>query len=124
MEKVCLECEALIQGRSDKKFCHDICRTAYHNRLAKDHLLQLRAINRKLRENRKILSVLYQSGSLQVRRTQLFRLGFDFNFLTHAAYVEGKGYCRFCYEYGYFPKGDVDFALVEMPVNTYGMKLH
>jgi hypothetical protein len=118
MDKVCLECEDVLVGRVDKKFCHDACRTAFHNRQSRESLAQLRAINRKLRANRRILSTLYQSGSTQVRRTQLFRLGFDFNFLTHSDYLEGKGYCRFCYDYGYFPKGDIDFALVEMPLGS------
>ena len=33
MERKCLQCGATIQGRADKKFCCDDCRTDYHNGL-------------------------------------------------------------------------------------------
>ena len=32
MEKRCLECNDVLHGRSDKKFCSDACRNTYNNK--------------------------------------------------------------------------------------------
>ena len=34
--KTCLECGEPILGRSDKKFCSDLCRNAYNNKANSD----------------------------------------------------------------------------------------
>jgi hypothetical protein len=31
----CLHCKKVFSGRSDKKYCQGICRSAFHNRIAK-----------------------------------------------------------------------------------------
>jgi hypothetical protein len=36
MEKKCKQCERLVVGRSDKKFCSDACRIDHHNQQKKD----------------------------------------------------------------------------------------
>ena len=54
-EKKCIECNKLLKGRADKKFCDDLCRNSYNNKLNSDTNGYVRNINNTLRKNRRIL---------------------------------------------------------------------
>jgi len=112
MDKKCLECGDPFQGRSDKKFCADQCRTAYYNRQNADSTNYMRNINRILRKNRKILADLNPNGKFKVGKTKMLDLGFNFSYFTNVYKTKtGKVY-YFCYEQGYLPIKDNQFALV------------
>lgn len=110
--KHCLECEEVLHGRSDKKFCNEACRSTYHNRLNATHSLIIRQINRRLNRNRKILEELIFSGQRKVKRSLLLRLGFDFQLLTAIQDNEDDSPCFLCYEYGYSPLDDQYFRIL------------
>ena len=53
--KTCLECEANLQGRADKKFCSDACRNNFNNRQKSAVTILVRQVNSVLKKNRNIL---------------------------------------------------------------------
>ncbi|MGY4383919.1 hypothetical protein ACVWYN_000945 [Pedobacter sp. UYP24] len=111
MERLCLDCGTALFGRTDKKFCNDLCRTHYNNaaKLSEDKFLRL--VNYTLRKNRRILKVVNESGKATVKMLTLIQRGFDFDYHTHRVRRNGKTYL-FCYEYGYVPIGEDEVVLI------------
>ncbi len=102
-DKICLECQSTIKGRSDKKFCDDNCRNNFNNRLNADQSKDIRFINAILKKNRRILNQLVQSETASISHQYLVQQGFNFSFFTHL-YQNKKGNTYyFVYEYGYLP---------------------
>lgn len=104
MEKrICPECGETFQGRSDKKFCSDLCRNSHNNKLNSDSTNYIRNINNILRKNRRIMEELLPEETAKVSYQKLMDKGFNFNYHTSASTTKtGKTYI-FCYEYGYLP---------------------
>ena len=106
MEKrSCIECGEAFSGRADKKFCSDLCRNSYNNKLNSDSTNYVRNINNTLRKNRRIMEELLPEGSetLSVSQQKLADKGFNFTYYTNVTTTKtGKKYF-FCYEYGYLP---------------------
>ena len=101
MSKLCLNCQAPIIGRSDKKYCDDACRSTYNNHKYEQQNTYMRNINRILRRNRKILETLNPKGKIKLKLSKLQEAGFNFDYITHT-YTTSKGAAyRFCYDYGY-----------------------
>jgi hypothetical protein len=101
-KKVCLDCGEPIKGRSDKKFCNDICRNSYNNKLNSDTNNYVRNVNNILRRNRRILEELLDDKTkLTVQKQKLSSKGFDFNFYTNQRVTKEVKHYFFCYEYGY-----------------------
>lgn len=103
MERQCTECGQRIAGRSDKKFCNDQCRTAWHNRAKSEEYVVMRSTNNILKKNRNILADLIANGRSEVRSVALTKLGFRFGYVTRTQ-KERNGYLsHFCYDVGYVP---------------------
>jgi endogenous inhibitor of DNA gyrase (YacG/DUF329 family) len=101
MESKCIECGKEIRGRIDKKFCCDMCRNLYHNRLYREEKNLISQVNSRLAANRRILQNLYSSGKRRVPRDLLEEEKFDFHHYTSARRsFLGKITYR-CYEYTY-----------------------
>ncbi|SFR34603.1 hypothetical protein SAMN04490243_0857 [Robiginitalea myxolifaciens] len=75
--KKCRECGLPIYGRSDKRFCDDGCRNAFHNRRAQGINRELQGTHRKLLRNFRLLQDYESSGINRVRLEELLRQGFD-----------------------------------------------
>lgn len=105
ISKACLACRKTIKGRTDKKFCDDLCRNDYNNRLKSSDNNYMRNINNALRKNRRIIASLLEGapdGKIVVVKDDLALRGFEFKYYTHiSTYKEGKSTYFFCYEYGY-----------------------
>ncbi len=108
----CLECGEPIRGRTDKKFCSDYCRNAYHNKRNKDSKNLIRNINNRLRKNYRILdSFPLKEGKTRTTRNRLIDKGFDFDFFT-SLYTTKKGSTYyFVYDLGYLPL-DNDYYMI------------
>ena len=118
MSKECPECGEKIKGRADKKFCSDMCRNAFNNKLNSDSNNFVRNVNNVLRKNRRILEDLLPKDTANVSRSKLLEKGFDFKFITHT-YITKKGDTyHFCYEYGYLPLENDWFLLVKRKENA------
>ena len=120
MDKHCIECGDPIRGRSDKKFCADSCRNAYHNRVNTDANNFVRNINNVLRRNRRILENACAQATRVVSRYQLARLGFDFRFFTHHIPEDEGNSVFYCYEFGYRQVDANSMSIVkDMPEPDY-----
>jgi len=102
-DKNCLECNKTLKGRVDKKFCSDLCRNSYNNKLNSDTNSYVRNINNILRKNRRILEETLPATEEMAKSTRqkMLEKGFQFKYFTHT-YTNKKGNVYyFCYEYGY-----------------------
>lgn len=112
MNKKCLECDEKLIGRSDKKFCSDYCRNAYHNKAGESHKGLIRNTNYRLRKNFQILQNLNRDGKTKVSRTKLLEKGFDFEFITNLYTSKAGTTYYFCYNEGYLPLDNDYYLLV------------
>jgi hypothetical protein len=99
--KNCLECEKLLAGRVDKKFCSDMCRNSYNNRLNSDSYNVIRNMNNQLRKNRRILEELCPEEKSRAAKTTLLAKGFDFHLITSIRPTLKGNIYHFVYDYGY-----------------------
>jgi hypothetical protein len=103
MDRTCLECGDTFRGRVDKKYCSDLCRNSYNNKVNSTSNLFVRSVNSILRRNRKILEELIPEQTAKASKSKLQQRGFNFGYHTHV-YTTQKGTSYyFCYEYGYLP---------------------
>lgn len=111
MKKKCLECEENIVGRSDKKFCSDYCRNAYHNKINKDSTNLIRTVNNRLRKNYRILAALRPEKKAKTTKTHLLDKGFSFEHITSLYTTKNGTIYYFVYNLGYLPLAD-DFYII------------
>ena len=102
MEKNCYECGEPTRGRSDKKFCSDMCRNGYNNRLNSDCNNLVRNINNVLRKNRRLLEEFLDRDINKASKNKLAEQGFNFLFYTSSLTNKKSVTYHFCYEFGYF----------------------
>ena len=102
----CLKCGNRLVGRSDKKYCSAKCRNSFHNDQKDENKRLVRRVNYILNKNRQILRELNPEYVKPVKRDELVEKGFDFSFHTQVYELpEGNKY-YYCYEYGYYSKGN------------------
>lgn len=112
-KRTCIECGDTFHGRADKKFCSDMCRNAYNNKLNSDSNNLVRNVNNILRKNRRIMEELLPEDTAKVSQQKLMDKGFNFSYYTNATTTKtGKTYL-FCYEYGYLPLEGNYYLLVK-----------
>ncbi|WP_025762769.1 hypothetical protein [Dyadobacter tibetensis] len=107
----CLECGKPLMGRVDKKFCSDMCRNSFNNRLNSDAHNLMRNMNNQLRKNRRILEEACPEDKATLPKTILLSKGFDFNLMTHLRTTQKGSVYHFVYDYGYLALEN-DFYLV------------
>jgi predicted nucleic acid-binding Zn ribbon protein len=108
MSKACLECGDSFKGRSDKKFCSDMCRNAYNNRENNYTNNTIKRVNAILKKNRKIMDELNPDGKITVTGKRLRDLGYNFDYFTNIYRTRNGNEYFFTYEQGYI-KLDKDF---------------
>ncbi len=111
-ERKCLECESILRGRKDQKFCCDQCRNTFNNRLNDDSNKYVRRINTILRKNRRILEDLNPSGKITVDGIRLAEEGFNFHYFTNIYETKKGSVYYFCYEQGYLKMENDQYMLV------------
>jgi len=94
----CMECGRPFSGRSDKKFCDEQCRSAYHNTVRREELKCVNQTNRILLKNRKILCELMNAGIDSLSLLKLTESGFNHNYITSFDIKNGST-VLFCYEF-------------------------
>ena len=113
MQRYCIECNAELFGRIDKRFCNDKCRIAFHNKENKITSNFVRKINEALRINRNILNkFIGPNDKAKVSRQKLIDAGFKFKYHTHTYTTKDARIYYFVYECGYVDIGNNYFALV------------
>lgn len=104
MEKrICPECGEKIVGRIDKKFCSDLCRNSFNNKINSDSNNYVRNINNLLRKNRRILEESLVGEKTTISKQKLLDKGFNFKLFTNQVSTKNNHHYFFCYEFGYLP---------------------
>ena len=104
MEKrVCQECGDVINGRIDKKFCSDLCRNSFNNKVNSNTNNYVRNINHILKKNRRILEESLPGDKITLARQKLIDKGFNFKYFTNQTTTKNNHTYYYCYEYGYLP---------------------
>jgi len=99
----CLNCTKPLKGRSDKKYCNEVCRNEYFNKQKEIERKEIRIIDLALKKNRRILKeLLKEKEYVLVREKELQEKGFRFQYRTHHIITKYKQHeYFFCYDYGY-----------------------
>ena len=113
MNRYCLDCKVLLNGRSDKKFCNDACRSNYNNKRNSHNQGYIRQVNSILKKNRNILDKLNPQGKTKVLKTELIKQGFSFKHFTHILETHRNNSYFFCYDCGYLLINEREYLLVK-----------
>ena len=111
-KRVCLECGQGLHGRSDQKYCSDMCRNSYNNKVNSLVNNYVRNVNNALKRNRRILIELNPRGKIKIEKSKLVAAGFNFNYYTNIYTTKSGNVYYFCYEQGYLELEGDFFALV------------
>jgi hypothetical protein len=106
MERLCLCCNKIIEGRIDKLFCSTYCKTSFHylkNKINEQTRFNL--VDKQLKRNRNILKHLHKSGKTTILQSELIDKGFDPNYFTNYWKNDNNDVYLFCYEYGFLTIG-------------------
>ena len=111
----CKECGAKLVGRTDQKYCDQICRTAGNNRRIQEERRSqpecIITIQKTLLNNYRILTELAKRGE-RFSKMYLQDLGFSFRYLTSVSEQEGSTKC-FCFNQGYIMHDQSITLLIE-----------
>lgn len=97
----CLFCGATLHGRSDKKYCDDMCRNNYHHNNKKDTIILVKNTNAILLQNREILRLLSKNNKTLVKKCELVNRDFDFDKITGVHKTKKNEEYRIVYDYAY-----------------------
>jgi predicted nucleic acid-binding Zn ribbon protein len=111
----CNFCSKPVNGRSDKRFCSDHCRTAFHNNVKKEDFRNayMCMINGLIKKNRNILKSFLEENRTDFNSTDLLIRGFNFTFFTHEKISNSGNVYRFCYDYGYLLSNEGDVYVIK-----------
>ena len=100
--KKCIECGEKIEGRIDKIYCSEYCKSAFHYKKNKNKAKSLfQKIDEQLKINRRLLAHYNKAGKAVIRKEELLKAGFMPKYFTHYwKNTKGDVYL-FCYEYGF-----------------------
>lgn len=108
----CMQCDAKISGRIDKKFCSNQCRNEYNNNRYRAENQAMISINKILKKNRNILKRLNPEGKIVVSGELLLKSGFDLEYFTNVFVTKTGREYRYCYDYGYLYDTEKDSYLL------------
>ena len=113
-KRKCLYCDKILEGRADKKYCDDSCRTAFSNELKIKENKEIRTISLALKKNRNILKRLKgEKESTLISEETLLLAGFLFDYHTHYFTSESQqNVFTFCYDYGYRDMGNKKYKII------------
>lgn len=97
----CAECGKTIQGRTDKKFCSDECRIAFHNKFYREKNKEVIRINKILKRNYSILKYISRNFEGKCTIKKLFEAGFSFDFMTSVGNCGRNKIKMYCYDLEY-----------------------
>ena len=111
MERKCLACGHLLNGRIDQKFCSDQCRNTYNNQLNRDENATMRNVSRQLRKNRRILKELNGNGNSMVKKHIMLSKGFCFQSITGIRKNKDGSEYYLCFDQAYQPADSEEIIL-------------
>ena len=101
--KTCNLCNKPLRGRTDKKYCSELCRNNYNNQLRAAGTNLMRNINHALARNRRILHEVFGESNTVIKtsKEELLMNGFQWRYFTHMEENRKGINYTFCYDYGY-----------------------
>jgi hypothetical protein len=105
VKKVCANstCKNVVEGRADRKFCSDYCKSDYHYQKRKSSSKEYfkKTVDDIIRLNRRILQEYNLAGKTTIRKSEILNKGFNPRFFTHY-WKNSKGDTYlFCYDQGF-----------------------
>lgn len=116
-ERKCLKCDEQLKGRADQKFCSDQCRSAYNNLQYIESNNVIKTINRILKKNYFILSILTSEGKVTASKNDLEKKGYRFDYFTSTSTNRNSRINFFCYDQGYREQERDKVVLVRRDLN-------
>jgi hypothetical protein len=114
MSSTCFQCQTIIKGRSDKKFCSATCKNAFYNAQKKDTLEVTVEIDGYLHRNRTILKQIMGTSKKEILdRLVLVRAGFHFDYMTHFYINKENKMYHFVYDYGWMAFSDQKVLIIK-----------
>lgn len=101
MARNCICCGKPYEGRIDKKFCCDDCRTDYHNQIRRERDRRFRTVNHILASNWKILSAALREGRNKLSVAELADRNFNFEVYTNTRRLVPGRRTYWCYDCAY-----------------------
>lgn len=117
MKRLCLNCNTALEGRIDKKYCSDYCKSNHNyekNKLKENSLFK--KIDLQLKLNRRLLRDFNKAGKATVRAEKIIEAGFNPKYFTHYWKNQKGDVYLFCYEFGFLKRmenGNAKYVLVE-----------
>lgn len=116
----CLECgDKIVYGRSDRKFCCDVCKNRYHNRISRTIKEYKSMVNTALERNYGILESLKKMNFRRIPVREMQELGFRVEFFTSFR-KGGVKDAYMCYDLQYFVENDVVTSIVRISQEADG----
>jgi len=109
----CLYCDEEIKGRSDKKFCDNNCKSAWHKAQANPKEAEIKRINKILRRNRSVLKFYSPQGKTTVRKKFLVDQGYNFKYFTQVYKTKNDNVYYLCYDYGFMLLEDEKVLIIQ-----------
>ena len=115
--KKCKSCHEVIEGRRDKLYCSDYCKSAFHYQKNLDKTPSIyEHIDKQLKLNRRILQAHNLSGKSTIRAEKLLSTAFDPHYFTHYWKNQRGQVYLFCYDVGFLKlkeNGQVKYVIVD-----------
>jgi hypothetical protein len=113
MSPQCQQCQSMIKGRSDKKFCSTSCKNKFNNAQKKATCSVTEEIDGYLHRNRTILHNLMQDSKKEIfDKLVLVRSGFQFDYMTGIYTNKENKMYRYVYDYGWMDFSDQKVLVV------------
>ncbi len=113
IKRCCAFCGKELTGRSDKKFCDDMCRNNHAYQQGKFDNEVINRINKSLLYNRNILRSITRRGRKIVKKQILVDKDFDFNVITGLYKTHRHQEYMLLYDYAYRCINDEDVVVLK-----------
>ncbi|MFT4987030.1 MAG: hypothetical protein ACI828_002936 [Flavobacteriales bacterium] len=102
MLRNCIDCDQPFEGRSDKIFCSNYCKSNHHyEKRKRDKKSFYNRVNDQLSLNRRLLKHFNTAGKSTIRSEDLISAGFNSNIFTHTYRTKSGNEYFFCYDVGF-----------------------
>ena len=96
MNRLCLNCKSELQGRVDKKYCSEYCKSNFNYELNKNKAVSLfKSIDQQLKLNRRLLRDFNRAGKSTVRMEKIVAAGFNPKYFTHSGKIRRATFISF-----------------------------
>jgi len=101
--QICRHCGKPMQGRRDKKYCDDSCRSLHHSPINSPNYNLMRNTHTILRKNRRILCLAcsHFGSSSEVQVAWMLDRGFSFQYCTQLIHQDNHEEQFICYDFAY-----------------------